>query len=191
MIIPARAFRRASIAAGSVLALGLAAFGGWYAASPRLTLGAMQRAALGGDAESFSRHVDYPALRQSLKGELQAQLDAESRASQPGSLKAVGIAMVRAFIDPLVDSAVSPDTVGLVVAAAGNGGALFGQPALESLSVLAGPDLSIRREGLEAFHVSVAGNPRSPELTFRRDGFSWRLAAVDLNPPTAVPAPSA
>ena len=191
MIISTRALRRASLAAASALALGVAALGGWYAASPRLTLGAMQQAALGGDAQGFSRHVDYPALRQSLKGELQSQLDEEARATQAGTLKAVGIAMARAFIDPLVESAVSPETVGLVLSAAGDGGTPFGQPALESLAVLAGPKLDIRRDGVDAFHVTAAGNPRSPELTFRRDGLSWRLSAVDLDPAPAIATPPA
>lgn len=185
------ALRRASLAVTSLAAVPMLAFGSWYAASPRLTLNAMQGAALSGDVGGFSDHVDYPALRQSLKSELRARITAEVDAAPRNSLKALGLAMAIGFVDPLVDNSISPEAVGLVIASLGQGNPLAGSPALESLSLLATPDLSIRRDGLDRFHVAVEGNAGSPELLFRREGWRWRLSGVDLDPVAPAPVPAA
>ena len=138
------ALRRASLAVTSLAAVPMLAFGSWYAASPRLTLNAMQGAALSGDVGGFSDHVDYPALRQSLKSELRARITAEVDAAPRNSLKALGLAMAIGFVDPLVDNSISPEAVGLVIASLGQGNPLAGSPALESLSLLATPDLTLQ-----------------------------------------------
>ena len=190
-ISPRPALRRASVAVASLAAVPVLAFGSWYAASPRLTLNAMQSAALSGDVSGFSNHVDYPALRQSLKSELRAHITAEADAAPRNSLKALGLAMAIGFVEPLVDSSVSPEAVGLVIASFGQGNPLAGSPALESLSLLATPDLSIRREGLDRFHVTVEGSANAPELLFQRDGWRWRLSGVDLDPLAPAPVPAA
>ncbi|TPE61095.1 DUF2939 domain-containing protein [Sandaracinobacter neustonicus] len=190
MQIAPTALRRVTVAATAIAALPALAFGGWVAASLRLTLNAMQGAALSGDAQGFSDHVDYPALRQSLKAELRANIDAEAAATPETSLKALGLAMARNFVDPLVENSVSPEAVGLLFTAMGDGGVLAGSPVMESLALLAAPDLDIRREGFSSFQVALEGNEAAPRLLFRRDGWRWRLSGVDLDP-ARLPAPAA
>ena len=182
-----RTLRRATISLSAAVALAALAFGGWYAASPRYTLHSMQQAALRGDADGFSEHVDFPELRASLKTQIRARLAAEAESSPPGSLRAIGIGLATGFVDQLVDSAVSPETVGLVLAATGQADGWAPTPGLESLSLLAASHLEIERQGLQRFRVGAAGKEGEPALLFRRDGLSWKLDGVDL--PAAPQAP--
>jgi hypothetical protein len=189
MSSPTRALRRATILLSSATALAGLALGGWYAVSPRYTLHTMQQAALQGDAEGFAAHVDFPMLRASMKSEIRARLEAEAAYAPPSSLRAIGIGLAIGFVDQMVESAVSPETVGVALAAMGEAGSWVSAPGLESLSLLAAPQLQIERTGLDRFRVDLPTDGERPALLFRRDGFSWKLDGVDLPQPQAgVPA---
>ena len=53
-------------AIAGVLALTVAAVGGYWYYSPHLALKSMQTAAQEKDADKFNEHVDYPKLRESF-----------------------------------------------------------------------------------------------------------------------------
>lgn len=178
-----RALRRATILLSSAVALAGLALGGWYAVSPRYTLHSMQQAALRGDAEAFAAHVDFPVLRASLKSEIRARLEAEAAYAPPSSLRAIGIGLAMGFVDQMVDSAVSPETVGVALAAMGEAGGWVSAPGLESLSLLAAPRLEIERISFDRFRVDLPTDGERPALLFRRDGLSWKLDGVDLPEP--------
>jgi 23S rRNA A2030 N6-methylase RlmJ len=60
---------------GGLLAAAAAATAGyWYYYSPMLAMQTMRDAAQARHAESFNRHVDYPKLRESLKGQMAARV---------------------------------------------------------------------------------------------------------------------
>lgn len=183
MLSPRRPLRRATIILSSAAALSGLALGGWYAFSPRYTLHSMQTAALQGDAEGFAQHVDFPELRASLKSEVRTRLAAEAASAPASSLRAIGIGLAMGFVDQMVDSAVSPEAVGIALAAMGDAGGWVPTPGLESLSLLAAPELEIERMGLERFRVALPGDGERPALTFRRDGLNWKLDGVDLPAP--------
>ena len=172
----------------SALALAGLGIGGWYALSPRYTLHAMQSAAMAGDAESFSAHVDFPELRASLKAQIRARLAAEAAFAPPSSLRAIGLGLAMGFVDQMVDNAVSPEAVGIALAAVGDAGDWVGTPGLEGLALLAAPQLEIELEGLERFRVALpadgaAGQDGRPALLFRREGLGWKLDGVLLPEP--------
>ncbi|MBS0447980.1 MAG: DUF2939 domain-containing protein [Proteobacteria bacterium] len=102
------ALRRGITALVVLLAVALAGY--WYAA-PLLTLRAMQTAAARGDAAAFSRHVDYPRLRASLKGELAQQATARWGGGQNLAGAAVGALLGLGVVDRLVDALVQPEIV--------------------------------------------------------------------------------
>lgn len=96
------------------IALVLAAY--WYW-SPVLAVHQMRSAAQAGDADAFNDHVDYPKLRESLKGQLSAAL-VQHLASQPQSENefakagtALGAMLGKAMVDNLVDAFVRPELV--------------------------------------------------------------------------------
>lgn len=187
MLSPQRTLRRAAVILSSTAALAGLALGGWYQFSPRYTLHAMQSAALQGDAEAFASHVDFPELRASLKAEIRGRLAAEAANAPSSSLRAIGIGLAIGFVDQMVDSAVSPEAVGVALAAmsdsGGDAGGWVAAPGLESLSLLAAPKLEIERVGLERFRVFLPTDGERPALMFRRDGLSWKLDGVDLPEP--------
>lgn len=176
----------------------------WHFASPWWTLRDLQAAAAARDAERIARHVDLPALRASLKSELAAALVAEAAAGRrppddppddpgddPGAAPgaASGLAMVGPLVDGLVDGLVSPAGLRLIFAAEGAGETPAGG--------LGGAGARIERDGLSAFRVIPEGGgarDNTPEnaaagaqarlrtgaLVFRRQGYAWKLVAVDL-----------
>lgn len=88
----------------------------WYW-SPFLVIHSMQSAAEAKDADRFNEHVDYPKLRESLKGQFYAAMaDKVERASQGGSEMeragaALGSMLGKAMVDGVVDAMVRPEVV--------------------------------------------------------------------------------
>lgn len=183
MTSPLRSLRWAILSLFAAAVLFVSAAFGWYSASPRYTLTQMQQAAVEGDADTFASHVDFPALRASLKSELRARLMGEAANAPPSSLRALGIDMALAFVDQMVDSAISPESVGIALASAESAGSWVAPPGLQSLSLLAMPETRIARDGMDRFRVTPADG-EGPALVFRRDGLNWRLSAVDLGKST-------
>lgn len=101
---------KSALAAIILAILSVAAY--WYW-SPFLTIREMQTAAQEKDADTFNNHVDYPRLRESVKGQLSA-LMAEEMASRKGSdnpFEALGNMLGMAMVDKLVDAMVRPEVV--------------------------------------------------------------------------------
>ena len=107
--------RYAAIALFVVFAVG--AF--WYW-SPVLALRQMQTAAQNGDAETFNAHVDYPNLRESLKGQFSALVAQKMGAEQDkgNPFAALGNLIGLGLVNQMVDVMVRPE---MVMAAMKNG----------------------------------------------------------------------
>jgi hypothetical protein len=171
--------RKSYIIGGVVLVL-LAALGGWYYASPGLTVKAMVDAAQANDEARFSSYVDYEALRTDMKSELTARLQEEAK--RDGSAEAkVGLAMGMAMMGPIVDSMVSPGGMRASFAnlAKEQNAAKAKGGAVKKGSIPADPQ--IRRQGLNQFIVTGKDTPDSG-LVFERRGFSWKLSGINLPP---------
>ncbi|WP_199553501.1 DUF2939 domain-containing protein [Sandaracinobacteroides hominis] len=182
MTLTRRMLRHALLLVAAIVAIFIVAFGCWYATSPRYTLTQMQAAAVDGNAGAFAAHVDFPSLRASLKSELRARLYTQAGDAPASSLKVLGIGMALGFVDQMVDSAVSPESVGVALASVGAAGNWVGPIGLQSLSVLGIPEHRITRLGFDHFEVTRPDGS-GPALVFARDGLSWRLAAMRLNEP--------
>lgn len=186
--------RRAKIIGGIVLLALIGAVGGWYYASPGLTVKAMVEAARDGNEKRFSSYVDYEALRADMKAELTSRLNEETK--RDGSAEAkLGLAMGMAMMGPVVDSMVSPKGMSAAFAtlakdqdadkaATGSGsGAAGGGKAKAAVPA----DPEIHRQGLNRFVVTGKGESQSG-LVFERRGFGWKLAGIDLPPMPAKAA---
>jgi hypothetical protein len=149
----------------------LIAAGAWWYASPIWTLRAMQNAAKAHDAARLSGYVDYPALREDLKGDLGAYVMRESAgAPQDGGAK-LGAAIALAFLGPVVDAIVTPQGVAAMFAQQGKDA--------KAVPVTTGDHPVIERDGLDSFRVHGEDASKG-SLVFRRAGLGWKLVGVDL-----------
>jgi len=84
----------------------------WYW-SPFLAIREMQSAAKSNDADAFNAHVDYPRLRESLKGQLSSFMTAEmaKSADSKNPFAALGTMLALTMVDKMVDAMVRPEAV--------------------------------------------------------------------------------
>lgn len=104
-----------SIKAAAVVAVvGIAAY--WYW-SPFLAVRQMRTAAQEGNAGAFNEHVDYPKVRESIKGQFSSMFEQKSalpadphdRLAQAGAAFGARLGMV--MVNQFVDAMVRPETV--------------------------------------------------------------------------------
>ncbi len=91
------------------LALAAALLLGYVAAGPYLAVRAIRGAIAEQDATALSRHVDFPALRASLKAQIGDRLvRSVGLDAQSGVLGALGMRLAGGLIDGAVDTMVTP-----------------------------------------------------------------------------------
>lgn len=162
----------------TLFGLACIAFGVWFYFSPYITVTDMMRAAAADDAATLSTYIDYPAMRESLKSQVNAMIASgaatKSDTSSPGA--ALLSAMFgQAFVDRLVNLLTAPE---IVVALVEGGQRYLGRAAPNTT------DTSMRYISFNRFSVALKQKDglESPiVLILKREGFvRWRLAAVRL-----------
>jgi hypothetical protein len=176
---------KATVAA---LVLVIAGVGAYWHYSPYLAMKQMHAAAEQKDADTFNAYVDYPKVRESLKGQLAAMMTEKlgSSGASSSGMEGLGAAMGLAFINPMIDAMVSPEMVmrsmqqgefkPLPSAAEGPTGttALAKEPKWEFDRVGANKLIAyaVDLESKDGTQVSVV---------FERNGFAdWRLTEMRL-----------
>jgi len=163
--------------------------------SPYWTLYKMKVAVEDKDADGLSRHVDYPALRASLKSQVKtslnrqmAQVGEQMRAFGATAEQAdsVGNLLPTGLMDQMVDAMVSPQAVAAMVSGTGSStgtdtgtsDGTAGQPG--SAKDTGKPlDLTLRYRGWDEALFRARGEEGG--FLFQRAGlWSWRLAGIDL-----------
>lgn len=164
---------RWKIAAVAAVLIVIASGALWYFESPAWTLKGMKDAAQSHDADALNDYIDYPALRESLKAELMAQMMAEAQKDKSG-FGAFGVTIGSALMRPMIDGLVSP--AGMRAALLANRQTNAGRAA----SALHVPEQPvIVRQSFSEFLVTTKGQPNSG-LIFKRHGLSWLLSGVRL-----------
>ncbi len=157
----------------TLLALCVAA--GWIFASPWLAMQGLRNAALGRDADALEQRVDFPAVRESLKGQLQQQVAREARQRGDDPIAGVGALLAGSLVGTLVDRTVTPEGVANLLETGQLTGRTPGQSEPEA-------EWQVSRKGLTRFTatpVARNGDP-APVLHFERQGLSWKLVGVDV-----------
>jgi hypothetical protein len=156
-------------------AAGLAALGLYL--TPYLALHQLRAAAAAHDAQAFAALVDLPALRDSLKSGLRAKLVGDA----PSPANVMGAEVAGALLGPMVDSMITPESLGRV---------LQGQPPAQATlpGAAAAPGKLETRMGYESpgrfvFSVKPDGSDDDPvELVLHRDGlWGWKLAGLRIS----------
>jgi hypothetical protein len=174
--------RRTAALAGAA-ALALLALASYF--SPHWHLYRMKAAIDDQDAGRFSEHVDFPALRDSVKAQLLATMDKHLSSDELRSnpFARLGQAMAAALMNPLVDAAVSPAGVIRMMkkgdTTPGKAGSESPQNAGSSQQEPA-PAYAIAYRSWNDVAVSKVGQD-SGSFIFKRAGlWSWKLAAIEL-----------
>jgi hypothetical protein len=93
-------------------------FGAASFASPFWTMRQLRVAAAAGDTATLEQYVDFPALRESVKAELQSTVIAPMVANsklKDSPIAGLGAMMATAMLGPVVDSMVSPAGIAKMV----------------------------------------------------------------------------
>jgi Protein of unknown function (DUF2939) len=156
--------------------------GGALYASPYLSLYQMYQDVEHKDLESFATHVDFPALRESVKDNLRSLISRET-AEQKNPLMSIFGSVMKGFVlDPIVDSVVTPSGVAALMAGQQiqiddrNEAAQFSQVADKV-------EVNGQYESFNEFAVAVKPKGQETEpITFvlSRDGLSWKISGVRL-----------
>lgn len=163
---------------GVLLVLAIA----YFAAAPYLTAYRMKVAADAGDSAAVSRHVDFEAVRDSLRTQLGGRVaeEVESRAGDDSLAAAVGGALGRMVVDSSIDAYVTPEGVAALMRGEdpSPGGPVGGIAAerLEDVEVSAG------YRGINHFAIVLTDpeSGREADFILTRQGLVWKLTAIQL-----------
>lgn len=166
----------------------LAVFAIAWAAAPVLAAQALIRAARAGDADRIEQLVDFPALRQSLKDELTAELAAHMRRDprlMDSRLGGLGMILAPMLLSGAVDAAVTPEVVAqMVTTAEAPDPTVRDQPEPGDAADEDDIHQSWGYRDLNAFAVTLTDRDHPDQrlalIMERRGLFTWKLAAVDL-----------
>ncbi|MBL7205145.1 MAG: type II secretion system major pseudopilin GspG [Desulfobacteraceae bacterium] len=157
--------------------------------TPHLAVHSMKRAAELNDAERLSDYVDYPSLRESLKATVSAAL-ADKVARSPNSSfgDAIGAGLAVAFINPIINSLVTPESLATLMKRHSNKDDRLALPEVSSKKhspqERVHDDISMGYRGFNQFVVKFQGKSISEEpvqFIFKRKGIlSWKLSALRL-----------
>lgn len=172
------------LAAGAVVLFGIV-----WAAAPVLAAQALIRAARAGDERRIEALVDFPALRESLKAELNAELTArmnrDPRVAESG-LGGLGMMLAPMILSGAVDAVVTPEVVAHMVMTAEAPDPTRPPPPEPAGDEADGDDIhqAWGYRSLNEFAVTLTDRDQPDDrlalIMERRGLFSWKLAAVDL-----------
>lgn len=166
------------------VALALLALLVWFFFTPHLAVRSMRAAAGERNAAKLSSHVNFPALKESLKASFNAKIAAETaKEKESNPFAALGAAMAAAFISPLIDALVTPESLAMIVQ---GDKPRLGMGKNESRKSAPDTETSMSYESLNSFVVTIRKkndpNGETMGLVFNRDGLlsSWKLTALRL-----------
>lgn len=151
-------------------------------ASPYWTLHQMKTAIAEKDADGLSEHIDFPALRDSFKGQMMTMMNKRlgSAGMENNPFAAMGQMMGAALVNQLVDAAVSPAGVmAMMEAGKVKPGA---RPALEANEQAAKEtrDYSVDYRGWSKVAISTSQQDAGRFILKRTGLWSWQLSALEL-----------
>jgi len=170
-----------------VLAIALLlALGAYVGAGPYLTVRAIREAVKTQDAAALSKQVDFPALRASLKLQLNDRLVREAGADlQSNLLGALGLSLAGGLIGGAVDTMVTPVGLGALMEGrkvwrrVDDGLSPSGIPAGQAPEPL--HDAKYRYESLSRFTATIQDESGRPLVfVMTRSGLRWRLSDIRL-----------
>ena len=158
-----------------------------YAASgPYLAVRAIRSAVRDNDAAALAGYVDFPALRGSLKAQLQDRLARRAGEDmQASAIGALGLSIAGGVIDGAIDSMVTPLGIGALMQGRIIASRLEGSFATVVTDNARAPvqDAVYRYESASRVTATVRTQSGTPVvMVLTRNGLHWRLSDVRLAP---------
>lgn len=175
--------RRATFIVGAVLLLAIVCYG----ASPYYSFWRFREALRNADRDGINAHVDFPALRESMKRELHARLFPQATSEKPKKKNRWEALLQNAaptLIDTLVDAYVTPDGIVALLADPHIAVAQKQPPNPSDAAPAAGHKFDWSKVG-RAFFTGprdFAVDANGTTLRFRFSFAGWRLRQIDLPP---------
>jgi len=182
-----------------VVAIAVIAAGASYA-SPYWTVYEMKSAIDARDAAAFSAYVDFPSVRESMKGQVLGKFQEKMANARNGSngFAAFGAMLGMGIVNQVIDTMVTPDGV-MAIMSSGTAApdkrepaALPSSPASPettspSGSSEASQDAKAKYDiGYQSWSTVIAsarnGDSSAVRLVFKREGiWSWKLSGIDFS----------
>lgn len=155
-----------------------ALMGAYLYMSPYLTVRSMRDAAKDRDGEKLSEHIDFPTVRQNLKGQLKTHV-LKSAADEDNPYSALGTALGLDLVDGLIDAFVTPSGIIALM----NGNQVFEEVSESDLRGEVSDPFSgvdIRYISFSEFQVEVPTREDSSDtrFIFKRKGLGWKLSEI-------------
>ncbi len=164
---------------------GVAAY--WYF-SPYLTLYKVATAVKAKDAAALNQTIDYPRVRESLKGQFSTQMAKKMGDPSANPLSALGTMIGMAMVNPIVDALVRPE---MVMQMMKDGQVQTDKPApapaASEPAANTKPQWRVDREGVDRVIAipekgALPGPANDVGFVFERSGFaSWKLTEIRIN----------
>jgi hypothetical protein len=168
----------------------------WVASGPWRTLDGIRQAIRAEDTRALARHVDFPALRASLKPQLQDRIVRAAGAdAQAGPFAAFGVVVASGLAGGIVDAMVTPAGLGALMEGRKiwNRVADVPPPSRSDTSAQSEPLPDVRM-GFESASRAALTVPQDDGsalvLVLTRQGMRWRLSGIRLPRPAAAGSPT-
>lgn len=162
-----------------LFSLALCVAAAWLYFTPYMAVNKLQAAAERGDAQALNEMVDFPALRTSVKSEIQGSV-ARGIQKDGGAFAALGSAVTGVIVEPAVNAAVTPEGISLLM----KGRRPTDNADEDSDDGKSWRDevkIARRYEAADKFVIQYRDKETGDDqiaLVMRRDGLRWRLAGV-------------
>jgi hypothetical protein len=144
----------------------------------------MRSAAVAKDADAFNDHVDYPKLRESMKGQMAALMGEKMGSGAQSGAESFGAALGMALIGPMVDAFVRPEMVMRSMQDGKFQPRLGGDQSESESKSAKETKWDIERKGMSkviAYAHDAENKDARPGFVFERYGFAdWMLTEVRL-----------
>jgi len=151
-------------------------------ASPYWTLHQMKTAITEKDADGLSEHIDFPALRESFKGQMMTMMNKhiESAEMANNPIAAMGQMMGAALVNQVVDAAVSPAGVMAMMEAGKVKPGARPTPEANEDAAKETIDYSVDYRGWSKVAISTSQQDAGKFILKRTGLWSWQLSALEL-----------
>lgn len=170
----------------SILLILLLVLAGYVVAGPYMAINGIRNALIEQDAGKLERHVDFPALRVSIKAQMQDKLARRAGDMQSNLAGAFALSIANNFVGSGVDAMVTPLGIGALL----QGRSLWKKTLGETVdgdtygkAVPMDPlKQAVRRyESPSRFTATVLDEDGKPMVfVFKRSGLRWKLADIRL-----------
>ncbi len=161
---------------GIAVAIIVAFFAVWYFGSPAYAMSQLRDAAIEGDADELEERIDFPAVRESVKGQMQAMMMAEmQKQAEDNPFAGLGGMFAMGMVGTMVDNMITPSGMAAMI----EQGKMQRDPS-DADQPSEPVDWEIERDGLDRFFARPSGEETQAALKFERDGLGWKLTGLEL-----------